>query len=101
MAETLVSAAIRGNVTPDQFSQEFPNLIGDLAKLDLPGSQRALLPDDAYARGHQIVREFDQLRQLGVKYSQIAAMKREPLPGFQECLEQLALTRKKDLGASQ
>lgn len=86
---SLVMAAIHGEVDHENFLKKFPDLIGDLAKKDLSASQRAVLPDNVYARGHQIVRDLNNLRSLGVKYGQEAMVTGKPMAGFQECNNKL------------
>jgi hypothetical protein len=85
----LVMAAIRGEFDHDKFLQEFPYLLRELVKKDLPANQRAVLPDDVYARGHRIVRELDDLRWLGVKHGSEALVMGKPMVGFQECNDKL------------
>lgn len=84
-ASSLVMAAIRGDVDDEHFLKEFPYLLGELVKKDLPASQRAVLPENVYARGHRIVRDMDELSHLGVKYGQEARVMGKPMAGFQEC----------------
>ena len=84
-ASLLVTAAINGDVDAEQFLSEFPHLVGDLAKKDMSGVLRAVLPEDAYTRGLEIVRSLDELRFLGVKYGQEARVKGRPMAGYQEC----------------
>jgi len=84
-ASSLVVAALHGNVDDERLLTDWPYLLGDLVKKDLSGSQRAVLPDDAYARGHRIVRELDSLRNLGVRYAQEVQAKRQPMVGLVEC----------------
>ena len=84
-ASALVMSAIRGEVEHEDFLNTFPYLLGELAKKDLPASQRAVLPDNIYARGHHIIHELDDLRYLGVKYGQDARIMGKPMAGFQEC----------------
>ncbi len=88
-ASSLVMAAIRGEIDDERFLNEFPYLLGELIKKDLPANQRAVLPDNVYARGHRIVRELDEVRVLGIKYGQEARIKGKPLPGFRECSDKL------------
>lgn len=88
-ASSLVMAAIRGDVEDEQFLKDFPYLLGDLVKKDLPANQRAVLPDHVYARGHRIVRELDDLRVLGVRYGQEARVKGKLMAGFEECSAKL------------
>lgn len=88
-ASSLVMATIRGDVDDEHFLKEFPYLLGDLVKSDLSASQRAVLPNGVYARGHRIVREVDELRILGLKYGQEARVMGKPMAGFQECSAKL------------
>lgn len=88
-ASMLVMSAIRGEFDHDKFLEEFPYLLGELIKKELPANQRAVLPDDVYACGHRIVRELDDLRFLGVKYGSEALVMRKPMVGFQECSDKL------------
>jgi hypothetical protein len=53
-ASSLVVVALHGNVDDERLFTDWPYLLGDLVKKDLPGNQRAVLPDDVYARGHRI-----------------------------------------------
>ncbi len=93
-ASLLVMSAIQGTVDDEQFLNEFPYLLGDLVKQDLPGNLRAVLPNDAYARGYEIVRNIYNLRILGVKYGQEARRKGIPMVGFDECNAALATISK-------
>jgi hypothetical protein len=88
-ASSLLMAAIHGTIDDERFLKEFPYLLGELVKKDLPANQRAVLPDDVYSRGHRIVRELDEICYLGVKYGQEARIKGKPLAGFQECSAKL------------
>lgn len=84
-ASSLVMAAIQGNFDHEQFLKEFPYLLGELVKKDLPADQRAVLPDNIYERGHRIVHDMEQLIPLGVKFGQEASVMNKPMAGFQEC----------------
>jgi len=95
LASSLVMAAIQGDVDNEQFLKEFPCLISDLAKKDLSANLRAVLPQDAYERGHEIVREIEELRFLGAKYGQEARLKGEAMLGFQECSTKLDVIGKR------
>lgn len=88
-ASSLVMAAIRGDFDNEKFLKEFPYLLGELVKKDLPANQRAVLPHNLYERGHQIVRDMDQLTYLGVKFGQEATVMGKPMAGFQECSNKL------------
>ncbi len=83
-ASGLVMSAIRGEVSHEDFLERFPYLLGDLVKKDLPANQRAVLPDNVYARGHGIILEFDELQYLGVRYGQKAKVMGKLMAGFQE-----------------
>ncbi len=89
LASSLVMAAIRGDIDDEHFLKEFPYLLGELVKKELPANQRAVLPDNVYTRGHRIVRALDEVRILGVKYGQEARVMGKPLAGFQECSAKL------------
>lgn len=93
-ASSLVMAAIQGDFDHEQFLKEFPCLLGDLVKKDLPADQRAVLPDNIYERGHRIVCDMDQLKHFGVKFGQEATVKDKPMAGFQECGNRLDTIRK-------
>lgn len=88
-ASLLIMSAIRGEVGHEDFLEKFPYILGDLVKRDLPANQRAVLPDNIYARGHRIVHEFDELQYLGVKYGQEAKVMGKLMAGFQECSAKL------------
>jgi hypothetical protein len=92
-ASFLVMAAIRGDFDHDQFLKEFPYLLGELVKKDLPANQRAVLPDNIYERGHQIVRDMEQLSYLGVQFGQKATVMGKPMAGFRECSNKLETIR--------
>jgi len=80
--ETLVDS-IFGKFLLDAFFSLMYNATGELVKKDLPASQRAVLSDNVYARGHRIVRDIDELNYLGVKYGQEARVMGKPMVGFQ------------------
>jgi len=90
LASSLLMAVIRPGGDEERFLKEFPYLLGDLTKKDLPGHQRAVLPQDIYVRGHRIVREIDELRTFGVQYGQEANLHGKPMAGFQECSARLS-----------
>lgn len=96
-ASSLVMAAIRGDFDHDGFLKEFPYLLRELVKKDLPASQRAVLPDNIYDRGHQIIRDMDHLRYIGVKFGSEAKVMKKPMVGFQECSDRLETIRKQIL----
>ena len=93
-ASSLVMAAIRGDFDHEHFIKEFPYLLGELVKKDLQASHRAVLFDNIYERGHQIVRDMDQLSYLGVKFGQEATVMGKPMSGFRECSNKLETIRK-------
>lgn len=88
-ASSLVMAAIQGHIEDEQLLREWPYLLGDLAKKDLSGNLRVVLPNDTYERGHRIVCELDALSGLGVKYGQEARRTGRPMAGYQECSAKL------------
>ena len=96
-ASSLVMSALHGNFDHEKFLNEFPYLLGELVKKDLPANQRAVLPDKIYERGHKIVRDLDQLSYLGVKYGQEVTVMNKPMAGFRECSEKLDIIGKKIL----
>jgi hypothetical protein len=93
-ASLLVMAAIQGDFDHEKFLKDFPYLVGDLGKKDLSGGLRAVLPDDAYRRGHEIIRNLEDLRVLGVKYGQEARVKGKVMTGFKECSAKLGIIGK-------
>lgn len=92
-ASLLVMSAIQGQVSHEDFLEKFPYILGDLVKRDLPANQRAVLPDNIYGRGHSIIRAFDELQYLGVKYGQEAKVLGKLMAGFQECSTKLEAIR--------
>jgi hypothetical protein len=88
-ASSLLMAAIHGNIDDEQFLRDFPYLLGELVKKEIPANLRAVLPDGVHSRGHRIVRQIDEVRYLGVKYGQESRIKHKPLAGFQECSAKL------------
>lgn len=93
-ASGLVMSAISGEFDHESFVNQFPRLLGELVEKDIPASQRAVLPDDIYTRGHRIIRDLDELRCLGVKYGQKARYMDKPMAGFQECSAKLDIIGK-------
>jgi len=93
-ASSLVMSAIHGGFEHEKFLEEFPYLLGELVKKDIPAKQRAVLPDKVYSSGIRIVRELDDVRYLGVKYGQEATIKGKALAGFQECSDKLDMINK-------
>lgn len=93
-ASSLVMAAIHGDFDHEQFLKEFPYLLGELVKRELPADQRAVLPDNIYERGHRIAHDMEKLIPLGVKYGQEASVMNKPTAGFQECSNKLETIRK-------
>jgi hypothetical protein len=93
-ASGLVMAAIHGEFNHEDFFNQFPNLLSELVKYDIPANQRAVLPDEIYTRGQHIIRELDELRVLGVKFGQEAKYKSKPMAGFQECSDKLNIIGK-------
>lgn len=83
-ASSLTIAAIRAEIDSEHLFQEWPNLVGALAKKDLTAAQRALLPDGLYRRGHHIVRELEELRSLGVRHGQDASVMGKLMAGYTE-----------------
>ena len=67
-----------------------PTQLGTLRSVgNAVGALAAVLPDDVYERGHQIVRDMDRLIYLGVKFGQEATLRDKPMAGFQECSNKL------------
>jgi hypothetical protein len=88
-ASSMVMAALQGELDHERFMNEYPYLVGDLAKSDLTGSQRASLPVDFYSCGHKIIRDLDKLRYLGVKYGQEVQVGRTIPEGYEECMAKM------------
>lgn len=86
-ASALVMAALQGDFEHERFMVDYPNLVVELAKSDLTGVQRASLPPDFYARGHEIIRDLEKLRSLGVKCGQEVKIGRSNPDGYKECTE--------------
>ncbi len=83
-ASSLVTAAIHGRFDDEAFLRDYPYLLGELKKHDLTGAQRAVLPDGVYSRGHDVVRQFDELQFLGVEHGEQATARGKTLSGFDE-----------------
>lgn len=75
-ASRFLAAAIHGDIDQETLSELWPNLGGELK--DLPGHQRALLPDDIYPRGHHIVFEIKKLKNLAMRSAQSHSEDRPP-----------------------
>ena len=88
-ANSLVMAAIEGEFDHTDFITGFPNVLGRLAEKDLTAEQRAVLPGNYYQKGHMIVREFDNLQILGIKYGREFEAKKRPMVGLPECGQKL------------
>jgi hypothetical protein len=88
-ASSLVMSAIQGEVDNEQFLEQYPYLLGDLVKKELPGCLQAVLPKGSYARGQEIVRSLDDLQYLGIKHGEQARVMGKVMSGFQECSEKL------------
>ncbi|AZT83278.1 hypothetical protein EHN06_06790 [Marinobacter sp. NP-4(2019)] len=86
-ASSIVMAALQGDFEHERFMNDYPNLVLELAKSDLTGVQRASLPSDFYARGHEIIRDLEKLRFLGVKCGQEVKIGRSDPQGYKECTE--------------
>ncbi len=93
-ASSLVMAAIQGDFEHERFMVDYPNLVLELAKSDLTGVQRASLPSDFYARGHEIIRDLEKLRILGVKCGQEVKIGRSDPNGYKECMETMSRVSK-------
>lgn len=96
-ASSLVLAAIRGDVDQKQFMKDFPYLLGELVKRDLTTDQKAIMPSEFYQRGNKIVREFDNLKYLGIRYGEEAMVQKKPMAGFTEISELLDIIGKQIL----
>lgn len=83
-ASSLVFALIEGTISQENYLQDFPYLIGILAKKDLSGNHRAVLPD-FYDTGHLIVKKMEELKFLGIKNSKRGNEEEQPSIIFQEC----------------
>ncbi|MCH8270859.1 MAG: hypothetical protein IH985_06570 [Planctomycetes bacterium] len=84
-----VSALLHCDIDYEQFLIQFPNLISDLAKMDLPADLRLLLPADVYADGHHILRMFDEVCTEAIRWGQQARRERKPMLGLRECGQKL------------
>ena len=88
-AASLVSAAIRGDIEEERFSKDYPNLLLEFTEMDLPGDQRAVLPEGVYARGIKVIQNIDELRYLGLRFGQEARIRKGTFPGLKESSEKM------------
>ena len=73
----------------EEFSRAFPNLLGDLARLDLSPGARILLPQGAYEEGHKIVAGLEEVHRDAIGWFQRAKLEHKPMLGLQECGKKL------------
>lgn len=85
LSSSLVIGAMKGDVDDEQFQKEFPQIIGDLATKDLPGSLHAVLPENICQRGYEIISDIKALRISGRKQGQEERFTGKAMLNFQEC----------------
>lgn len=88
-ASMRVSSILHGSIEYEEVFKTWPNLISQLAKMDIPARVRVLLPEDLYPRGHQIFRELEELRSKAVAAAQEMEQMKRPSPALRECFDQL------------
>lgn len=84
-----VSSILHGAIEHEEIFETWPNLISQLAKMDIPVKVRVLLPDDIYPRGQQIFRELEELRTKAVEAAQEMKIKKTPSPALADCIDRL------------
>jgi len=84
-----VSALLQFNLEDEEFLMRFPNLVSELAKMDVPADLRLLLPANVYPDGIRILRGFDDVRTEAIGWGQRARVERKPMLGLQECGQKL------------
>jgi hypothetical protein len=62
-AEIEIYALLHSRKNDDEFRQAFPNLLSDLARLDLSLQHRLVLDFDPYPLGNDIRQAFEELKQ--------------------------------------
>jgi hypothetical protein len=64
--ESLTSALQSNSIDEEQFRNKYPDVISTLAKMDPPSHMIVMLPESAYARGHEILMGFERLKALNL-----------------------------------
>jgi hypothetical protein len=88
-ASSQVSSILHGVIEHEEVFETWPNLISQLAKMDIPVKVRVLLPDDIYSRGQAILRELEELRTKAVAGVQEMKIKKTHSPALSDCFDQL------------
>ncbi len=65
-AEVEIYALLHNRNDEQEFRQRFPNLISELAELDLSLDQRLVLDDDPYPFGNGIRQSVEDLKQMAI-----------------------------------
>jgi len=65
-AEVEIYALLHGTINEQKFRQRYPNLISELAELDLSLDQRLVLDEDPYPFGNGIRQAVEDLKQLAI-----------------------------------
>jgi hypothetical protein len=87
-ASMKVSSVLHRATDQEDLFKNWPDLLSDLTRLDVPARFRVLLPGDFYARGLSIVRGLDDLRLDAVRFQQEIQIQTQA-PAFQKCLDRL------------
>ena len=88
-ASMRISSILHDTIDQDELFATWPNLISQLAKMDIPIKLRVLLPEDIYPKGQDIIRELEGLRAKAVQASQEMKQKKLPSPALKECFDRL------------
>jgi len=88
-ASMRVSSVLHGSIEHEEVFETWPNLISQLAKMDIPVKVRVLLPEDIYPRSQQIFLELEELRAKAVEAAQEMKLKKRPSPALRECFDRL------------
>jgi hypothetical protein len=84
-ASMSVTSLLQLNLEHQEFRTQYPHLVSDLAKMDVPPDLRLLLPASVYSDGHRILRAFEEIRTAAIRWGQEARMEKQPMLGLHEC----------------
>jgi len=86
---SLLSASSNGSIDRDHVTKHWPDLLGQLAKLDVPTHQRAVLFQDVYPTGRKIAADLDDLKSVAIRQAEAASASLGPRTSFDEWTQQI------------
>lgn len=87
-ASMKVSSVLHRTTDQENLFKNWPDLLSDLTRLDVPARFRVLLPGDFYIKAQSIVRGLDDLRLDAVRFHQEIQIHTQA-SAFQKCLDRL------------